>query len=138
MASSTAETWRSFSWLCFGAAIFNLILIFFLSPESNFDRPELDLPVDQLTTFQHQQASKEAEQVTSEERLEDVPEAPSTPGEYTISTPSMREIMQPVSYNANVNLLKAFIKPLNLLVHPSVLWGILSYAVTLSPQVILM
>lgn len=138
MTSSTAETWRSFSWLCCGAAVSNIVLIFFLFPESNFDRPELDLTVDQLTALQHQQASKEADQVTSEERLEDVPGASSTPAEYTISTPSMLEIIQPVSYNAKVNLLKAFIEPLGLLVHPSVLWGILSYAVTLSPQVILM
>lgn len=138
MTSSTAETWRSFSWLCCGVAIFNLVLIFFLFPESNFDRPELDSTVDQLTTFQHQQASKEAVQTTSEERLEDVPEASSTPADYTISTPSMIEIMQPISYNVNVNFLRAFIEPLKLLVHPSVLWGILSYAITLSPQVILM
>jgi hypothetical protein len=138
MTSSTAETWRSFSWLCCGAAIFNLILIFFLFPESNFERPELGLTNDQLTTLQHQQASKEAEQGYIEELLEDVPAASSAPGGYTISTPSIREIMQPVSYNASVNFMKAFIDPLKLLVHPSVLWGILSYAVTLSPQVILM
>lgn len=112
--------------------------MFFLFSESNFDRPELDMTVDQLTALQNQQASKEADQVASEELFEDVPAATSTPGDYIISTPSALEIIKPVSYNPNVNFLMSFIEPLNLLVHPSMLWGILSYAITLSPQVILM
>lgn len=113
-------------------------MMFFLFPESNFERPELDLTLDQLTTLHDRQVSKEAEQGISQEQLENAKTAPSRPEEYTISKPSIWEIMQPVSYNAKVNFLKSFVEPLKLLIHPSVLWGIFSYAVTLSPQVILM
>ncbi|KAJ5605339.1 hypothetical protein N7510_010493 [Penicillium lagena] len=135
MTTLTADTWRSFLWLCCGLAIFNLILIFFLFPESNFSRPELDLTTNQLETLQNRTRFKEGK--PEEEFCEDTKSVRSASDDYTIYTPSAREILPPVSYDRDVNLLKAMIDPLKLLVHPSVLWGIFTYTITLSPQVIL-
>ncbi|KAJ5787444.1 hypothetical protein N7457_002434 [Penicillium paradoxum] len=137
MTTRTSETWRSFSWFCFGLAIFNAILIFLCYPESNFTRPELDSTTDQLETARKGEIHKESEKAPKEEFYEDARVASPTGTGYTIYTPSIWEIIPPFSYNTNVNFLKSMIHPLRLLVHPSVWWGIFIYAITLSPQVIM-
>ncbi|CAI7604350.1 unnamed protein product [Penicillium crustosum] len=135
MTTLTADTWRSFLWLCCGLAIFNLILILFLFPESNFARHERDLTTNQLETLQNQTMFKEGQ--PEEDFCEDTKSLSSTSDNYTIYTPSAWEILPPVSYDCDVNLLNAMIDPLKLLIRPSVLWGVFTYAIILSPQVIL-
>ena len=136
MTTLTADTWRSFLWLCCGLAIFNLILILSLFPESNFARHERDLTTNQLETLQNRTMFKEGQ--PEEDFCEDTKYLRSTSDNYTIYTPSAWEILPPVSYDRDVNLLNAMIDPLKLLIRPSVLWGVFTYAIILSPQVILM
>jgi hypothetical protein len=45
-----------------------------------------------------------------------------------------QNVLPPVSYDREVNLLNAMIDPLKLLIRPSVLWGVFTYAIILSPQ----
>ncbi|KAJ5683399.1 hypothetical protein N7462_006564 [Penicillium macrosclerotiorum] len=138
MTSALSDTWHSFMWLCCGVAVFSFLLMFSLFPESNFTRPELDLTIDQLETLHNREAYKEDEaQMPKEELCEEVNQVSSTPDGYNIYTPPLREILSPIAYNAEVNFLNAMIDPLRLLAHPSVCWGIFTYAITLSPQLIL-
>lgn len=59
MVQSTAQTWRSYFWLCAGLAAANLALLFIFYPESNFRRPnfehdreiEMDLAEDEETAI---------------------------------------------------------------------------------------
>lgn len=139
MTALTAETWRSFYWLCCGAAGFNFILIFFLYPESNFTRPDLDVTADdQMELLRNRQTYEEYEEGPYESLSEEVQLAPSTNNGYTIHKPSCREILFPFSYNADVKWFTIINKPLTLLLHPSVWWGTFVCAITLSPQLILM
>jgi MFS family permease len=133
MVSNTSDTWRSSVWLCFGMAILDLVLMFFFYPESNFDRPQESF--DQSQMLQEFHRSAKIENTQTEEFVED---SSSTPTAYTIRTPSMSEILWPVSYNSYLNFFLAMFEPLKLLAHPSVVWAIFTYGICLSPQVILM
>ncbi|KAJ5753290.1 Major facilitator superfamily domain general substrate transporter [Penicillium odoratum] len=42
MVQSTAQTWRSYFWLCVSLAPTNLAFLFFIYPESNFSRPDFE------------------------------------------------------------------------------------------------
>lgn len=137
MTALTAETWRSFYWLCCGAAGFNFILIFLLYPESNFARPGHNVTADHMELLRRRQTNEENE-VGPDECLAEVQLAPSTNNGYTIHKPSCREILIPFSYNADVKWFVIINKPLTLLIHPCVWWGTFVCAITLSPQLILM
>jgi hypothetical protein len=41
-ASSTAQTWMSYFWLCVGLAATNLAFLFLIYSESNFRRPDFE------------------------------------------------------------------------------------------------
>lgn len=117
-------------------AILDLLLIFFFYPESNFDRPQESFDQSQILQEIHRSAKNENTQ--SEEFVED--SLPNLPMEttYTIRTPHIAEILRPVSYNPSFSFFQAMFEPLKLLAHPSVVWAIFTYAICLSPQVILM
>jgi MFS family permease len=136
MIANTSDTWRSSVWLCFGVAILDLILMFIFYPESNFDRPQESF--DQSQILQETYRSAKNENTQSEEFVEDSSPIPPMETTYTIRTPLISEILQPVSYNSDLNFFMAMFEPLKLLAHPSVVWAIFTYAISLSPQVILM
>ncbi|KAJ5726791.1 hypothetical protein N7493_005818 [Penicillium malachiteum] len=124
MTTELADTWRSFMWLCCGVGGLNFFLIFFLYPESNFTRPELELTTDELEMMRNRESFKANENIPQEELCEDVKAAPSTKSDYTTHKPSFREIIPLVSYNTDVNFLKVMFEPLKLLIHPSIWRGI--------------
>ncbi|KAL4737922.1 major facilitator superfamily domain-containing protein [Aspergillus similis] len=129
MIQYTANTWRSFMWLCLGLAVFNIMLLVFLFPESNFERPELPPQIEELET-----ATDHKDNATS--FFENAPEAPQVDG-YVIHRPPLKDILRPFRYNKAASLFVAAVSPLKLLAHPSVLWGIFTYGISLSPQIIL-
>jgi hypothetical protein len=136
MVANTSDTWRSSVWLCFGVAVFDLLLIFFFYPESNFDRPQESF--DQSQVLQESHTFPKNENAQSEEFVEDSSTTPPMRTTHTICTPPISEILRPVSYNSDLNFVMATFEPLKLLAHPSVVWAIFTYAICLSPQVILM
>lgn len=115
-------------------AILDLVLMFFFYPESNFDRPQVSF--DQSQMLQEIHRSAKIENTQTEEFVEDSSSSASTP--YTIRTPPISEILRLVSYNPDLNFFLVMFEPLKLLAHPSVVWAIITYAICLSPQVILM
>ncbi|RHZ45161.1 uncharacterized protein CDV56_103435 [Aspergillus thermomutatus] len=129
MVQYTSDTWRSFVWLCFALAIFNVVLLVFLFPECNFERPE---PLTSMQQLQTAADCKENEATF----IENASEAP-LEEEYTVYTPSHREVLRPVHYDKGTNFFLTLISPLKLLIHPSILWGIFTYGVSLSPQIIM-
>jgi hypothetical protein len=132
MVQSTAQTWRSYFWLCVGLAAANLALLFFFYPESNFRRPE----------FQHDnQVSMET--ATDGEAIEKsdfdfVETVPRADMEYSIHTLPFIERLSLIRYDTSISFLKELVYPLTLLRHPSVLWVIYAYGCSLSPQIIMM
>lgn len=132
MVQSTAQTWRSYFWLCAGLAAANLALLFIFYPESNFRRPdfehdreiEMNLAEDEETAKKSN--SSFVETVSTE-----------TPG-YTIHLSPFKERLSLIRIDNSIRFLKALIDPLRLLRHPSVLWAICAYGCALSPQIILM
>lgn len=136
MVANTSDTWRSSVWLCFGVAILDLLLLFFFYPESNFDRPQESF--DQSQNLQDIQKSAKNENAQIEEFVEDSSSTPPMQNIYTLYTPPMSKILRPVSYKPDMNFFMAMFDPLKLLAHPSVVWAIFTYAICLSPQVILM
>ncbi|KAL3482686.1 major facilitator superfamily domain-containing protein [Aspergillus germanicus] len=130
MVEYTPDTWRSFVWLCFALAMFNLVLLIFLAPESNFKRLEPSSPPQQLQTYPYH---KEGDTTF----VEDAAGMTTGEGDFSIRTPTLREILQPFHYDRDVNFFTASISPLKLLVYPSLLWGILVYGICLSPQIIM-
>ncbi|KAL3439839.1 major facilitator superfamily domain-containing protein [Aspergillus insuetus] len=129
MVEYCADAWRSFVWLGFALGMFNALLMVFLFPESNFERPEPDSPPQQLQNYQE---NKE-DAVFVENAAETAPEGDL----YSVRTPSLREILQPIRYNKEASFFKELISPLKLLVYPSLVWAIFVYAICLSPQVIM-
>lgn len=130
MVQYTSNTWRSFVWLCLAVAVFNILLLVFLFPESNFQRP--DVHPHMMQELETVADCKENESTF----VENVPGAP--PDEYTIHTPSLWDILPLIRYDEQTNFLLALISPLRLLTHPSILWVIFTYGIALSPQIIMM
>ncbi|KAL2844129.1 major facilitator superfamily domain-containing protein [Aspergillus pseudoustus] len=130
MVEYTQDTWRSFVWFCFALAMFNLVLLIFLAPESNFERPEPSTPTQQLQAYPDR---KEDDTVF----VENAASMATGERDFSIRTPALWEILQPIHYDKEVNFFTALISPLKLLVYPSLLWGIFVYAICLSPQIIM-
>lgn len=130
MVEYSADTWRSFVWLCFALAMFNVHLMVFLFPESNFERPGPHSPAQELQNYPEYKEDTVFVESTAESVLEE--------DTYSIRKPSFREILQLIRWNKEVNFFKALMSPLKLLGYPSLLWAILVYAICLSPQIIMM
>lgn len=132
MVQSTAQTWRSYFWLCVGVAAANLALLFFFYPESNFRRPEFQGD-NQISM----EAGKDVEAIEKSDYdfVETVPRADM---EYTIHILPFTERLSLIRYDTSISFLKALVNPLALLRHPSVLWAIYAYGCSLSPQIIMM
>lgn len=108
----------------------NIVLLVFLFPESNFIRPESSPQMQELQAA----ADIKVEEATVAENASDMPPE----NEYTVHTPALREILRPIHCNPDLNFFWSLLSPLKLLVHPSIVWGILTYGISLSPQIIMM
>ncbi|OQD66480.1 hypothetical protein PENPOL_c004G00574 [Penicillium polonicum] len=131
MVQYTAQTWRSYFWLCTGLAAANLALLFFICPESNFRRPD----------FEHD-SQIEIEPVGDEEAAEKsnsgfVENVSTDNLGYTIHLLPFKERLSLIRYDTSISFLKTFVGPLRLLRYPSVLWAIYAYGCSLSPQIIM-
>ncbi|KAL4807920.1 major facilitator superfamily domain-containing protein [Aspergillus unguis] len=127
MVQYTSDTWRSPVWLCLGLAIFNIALLVFLFPESNFERPEFPPQAEELEVMDHKDSAT---------CFENAPEPPQVDG-YVIHRPPLKDVLPPFRYNKAASFFVAVVSPLKLLAHPSVLWGIFTYGTSLSPQIIM-
>ncbi|KAJ5133073.1 Major facilitator superfamily domain general substrate transporter [Penicillium atrosanguineum] len=132
MVQYTAQTWRSYFWLCVGLAAANLVLLFFFCPESNFRRPDCEL--DTQMELQHAIDDEELAGKLSSSFVENV--SGGNLG-YTIHLLPLKERLNLVRYDTSISLLRTFVEPLRLLRHPSVLWTIYAYGCSLSPQIIM-
>ncbi|KAH1547842.1 hypothetical protein KXX57_002236 [Aspergillus fumigatus] len=117
-------SWRAFMWLCFALAVADIGLMLFLFPESNFRRPEWDVPAIQL-------------EVTETKAAQEMVEHASPEVVYTVHRPPFVDIIVPVRLDRELNLFRAIVMPLRLLTRPAVIWVILLYGCALSPQIIL-
>jgi heme exporter protein D len=129
MVEYASGTWRSYVWLCFALASFNIVLLVFLFPESTFKRPE---------PSQAQELQPVAEQKETTSSFIENASAAAPEDSYTTHTPPFKGVLRPFHYNKDASFFKAVISPLKLLVHPSVCWGIFTYGISLSPQIIMM
>ncbi|KGO56982.1 Major facilitator superfamily domain, general substrate transporter [Penicillium expansum] len=130
MVQSTAQTWRSYFWLCVGLAAVNLVLLFIFCPESNFRRPDFE---DDGQIGMKPVGDEEATEKSNTSFVESA----STNVEYTVHLLPFKERLSLIRYNDSINFLKALVDPLRLLRHPSVLWAIYAYGCSLSPQIIM-
>lgn len=125
MVQYLPTSWRAFMWLCFALAVADIGLMLFLFPESNFRRPEWDVPAIQL-------------EVTETKAAQEMVEHASPEVVYTVHRPPFVDIIVPVRLDRELNLFRAIVMPLRLLTRPAVIWVILLYGCALSPQIILM
>ncbi|QKX63960.1 uncharacterized protein TRUGW13939_11132 [Talaromyces rugulosus] len=108
MVQSTAQTWRSYFWLCVGLAAANLALLFFFYPESNFRRPEL----------QHNNQINMGVEAIDKSGFDFVETVPRADMEYTIHILPFIERLSLIRYDTSISFLKALVNPLTLLRHP--------------------
>lgn len=132
MVQSTAQTWRSYFWLCVGLAAANLALIFFFCPESNFRRPDFEHDSQiEIKPIRDEETTEKSNASVVENASTDTPE-------YAIHLLPFKERLSLIRYNPSISFLKTLVDPLLLLRHPSVLWAIYAYGCSLSPQIIMM
>ncbi|OJJ65701.1 hypothetical protein ASPBRDRAFT_139532 [Aspergillus brasiliensis CBS 101740] len=124
MVQYLPTSWRAFMWVCFALAVADIGLMLFLCPESNFRRPEWDMPAIEPEATE----TKAAREMVEHAAPEDV---------YTVHRPSLVDIIVPVRLDRELNLFWAMVAPLRLLTRPAVIWVILLYGCALSPQIIL-
>lgn len=125
MVQYLPTSWRAFMWLCFALAVADIGLMLFLFPESNFRRPEWDVPAIHL-------------EVTETKAAQEMVEHASPEVVYTVHRPPFVDIIVPVRLDRELNLFRAIVMPLRLLTRPAVIWVIFLYGCALSPQIILM
>ncbi|KAJ5813309.1 Major facilitator superfamily domain general substrate transporter [Penicillium pulvis] len=131
MVQFTAQTWRSYFWLCVGLAVANLALLVFFCPESNFRRPEFENDRElELVSARDEEAAEKSDSSFVENVSASSPR-------YTITLLPFKKRLSLIRYDTSIHFLKALIEPLRLLRHPSVLWAIYAYGCSLSPQIIL-
>ncbi|KAH2302742.1 hypothetical protein LV164_008655 [Aspergillus fumigatus] len=66
MVQYLPTSWRAFMWLCFALAVADIGLMLFLFPESNFRRPEWDVPAIQLEVTETKAAQEMVEHASPE------------------------------------------------------------------------
>lgn len=118
-------------WVCAGLAGVNIVAIYALYPESNFTRP--DSTVHQIslvgTTINESDAEKSGIVQTE-----------------TASWHHVKVVRKPwtsiwtsfVLVDHDAHLFEVFVRPLFMLLHPSVLFAIFLYGTSLASQIILM
>ncbi|KAJ5246777.1 Major facilitator superfamily domain general substrate transporter [Penicillium chermesinum] len=131
MVQYTAQTWRSYFWLCVGLAAANLVLLFFFCPESNFRRPNYE-PDTQMEVH-----AIDDEKLAGESSSSFVENVSGSSLGYTVHLLPLKERLYLVRYDASISFWRTFVEPLRLLRYPSVLWTIYTYGCALSPQIIL-
>ncbi|PYI14942.1 putative MFS transporter [Aspergillus violaceofuscus CBS 115571] len=112
MVQYLPSTWRAFLWLCFALAVANIALICCVCPESNLQRPIQDTP-------ERQTASRRCSSSMHPQRPKGAMRTP--------CTAPPREILAPIRVDRELNLFRATVMPLRLIVRPAVVWGILLY-----------
>lgn len=123
--------WVDYMWVCAGLAGVNIVAIYALYPESNFTRP--DSTVHQIslvgTTINESDAEKSGIVQTE-----------------TASWHHVKVVRKPwtsiwtsfVLVDHDAHLFEVFVRPLFMLLHPSVLFAIFLYGTSLASQIILM
>ena len=138
MIENTPETWRDFVWLCAALAGFNLLTIFFLYPESSYNRPPL--PTPRSPSQEGAPSINKDEGEATCEKLEDA----SRPIHSTYNEDWVVKVSYPRVWrsffqsNHRVNLLKAFAVPFVFLLSAPVLWTVFVYGCSLASQIIMM
>lgn len=123
--------WVDYMWVCAALAGANLVAIYLLYPESNFVRS--DVPPHTIRSDSHPRGDPEAEKVTTV-RTE------------TINRHYIKIVHRPwlsiwasiVTINHDTGLLEIFLRPLKMIVSPSILFAIFVYGTSLAAQIILM
>ncbi len=143
----TANTWRNGLWLCAGLCGLNIILLFFLYPESNFERKHaheegtgVDLPpkwdgAEFKPEHLHIEPSLNHEEQVKEAGIEDITAIHTV----NVSNPSFKEIwFGALQVDHKVNFWKTMLHPIIYLASPSVLWAVVYYGIHLTCQLIMM
>jgi hypothetical protein len=139
---ATPGSWRNFMWLCVGLCGINLVLLFFCLPESNFTRPELSHAVaPQLleeTVFDDKPADSQIEVAASSTPEPDLESQPPGVNTVDISNPSLAEICLSLPrVDHKIRFWATAAHPFIFLLSPTSLWGIYSYGILLTPQLIM-
>lgn len=143
-----AGGWRNFIFLCAALAGFNAILMFFLMPESNFNRSLVDLDVAEKHTVEAEQELKSKLEVYHGEQAQPIQlshaNAESGAGtelfqvEALVSKKFSSFWFSPPQYNKDIHFSTTLIRPFALLSYPSVLWASFIFGGILAPNVPLM
>lgn len=143
MVQYSPGTWRDYVWVSAALAGFNLLLIIFFYPESNFSRPFL------ITSTSEQIEGSESKTANSytEEHVGDTSYVGSGMAHSNSHGVHHVDCIK-VSWSSiwfsffkvdhQVSLLITAIRPLIVLIHPAVIWAVFVYGSSLAAQVTIM
>ncbi|KAI5241796.1 MFS general substrate transporter [Aureobasidium subglaciale] len=146
MVQYSKGSWRDYVWLCAALAGFNLLLLIFLYPESNFNRPSIPHP-DTLT--EDTETPYTSGEIKGNMKGDTAHLGFVEPGNDQHDTPIGVQHVDhiPVSWSRtclsfftvdhHVSLLTVAVRPLVVLIHPAVVWAVFVYGTSLAAQVIL-
>lgn len=131
VVADAPQTWRDFSWVCAALAGFNLVLIFFVYPESTYYRHP-----DQSTAMALHNMEKIDGKDTHIESLYHLPQGTQHVDHIEFDWKSFW--CGPPRYDHCVSFWQAFYRPFTALLYLDVLWAVFVYGTALAAQIILM
>lgn len=128
--------WVDYVWVCAALAGCNLVLLYLLYPESNFDRPELPaqdtLPLPAAPGADDLERKPTVFAVEDHNRLERVDTVS------VVDKPLTSVWTSFITVDHSVSFFRIVLHPLILLLCPDVLYAIFVYGTALASQIILM
>ncbi|KAF2801514.1 MFS transporter [Mytilinidion resinicola] len=117
--------WVDYVWVCAALAGVNTVGIYFLYPESNFNRPEESLHHVSVTSGDDEKVQVVRTETISRHRVSVVPK------------PWLSIWTSVFTIDPEINILKVAFRPLKMLLRPSVLLATFIYGTSLASQIIL-
>ncbi|KAI1450434.1 MFS transporter [Annulohypoxylon stygium] len=140
MVQSSPETWRDFSRVCAAIAGFDLVAIFFLYPESSFNRPPV--PATHHPLAQEKVVNEHKEEDDNSDNVENARgrlqvNHGNDSKDWVVSISYRQAWTSGFQINKRVNSLKAFGVPFIFLLSPLVIWAVFLYGCSLAAQIIM-
>ncbi|KAI1840752.1 hypothetical protein JX266_013026 [Neoarthrinium moseri] len=139
MIGRLPDTWRDFTWLCFGLSLLSFVLIFLLYPESSYQRPQAPGPTDDIVLRDNNASKSDEEGGFGHSSIQDImpPSEQSGGGLEIVNISWLKTWSSFISYNPSISLATAFLRPLALIALPAVVWSALVFGTALGAQVAL-
>ncbi|KKY18080.1 putative mfs transporter [Phaeomoniella chlamydospora] len=138
VVSYSPGTWRDFSWVCAALAGFNLLLMFFLYPESSFKRPNSAHGAHSTQDRTIEKLDKEDDRPSFEYNEQSDVEVGGVQSFANAEVKWTKIWTSFIKYDTSIGLPVAFLRAIILVACPNVLWTIFVYGSSLAAQIILM